>query len=114
MAVEAADVHPGLRVSNAQVRNGYAGYPPLTGFERFVTVDVSLGGLPDPESGYLVNIKQIDEVVRRDGLPILQEFAGRAASSVEDLARRLFERFRAVWPQNRGGKGAIINVPVFS
>ena len=99
LAVEAPDIHPGLRVPNAPIRNGYAGYPPLSGFERFVSVDVSLGGEPNRDSGYLVNIKQIDEVVRRDGLPVLQEFAGRAGAGVEELARRLFERFREVWSQ---------------
>jgi len=83
----------------APVRNGYGGFPPLEGFERFVVVQVTLAGEPDAQSGYLVNIKQIDEVVRRDGLPLLQECALRQPGSVADLTRGVFERFRHRWPQ---------------
>jgi 6-pyruvoyltetrahydropterin/6-carboxytetrahydropterin synthase len=71
----------------------------MEGFERYVEVEVSLGGEPDLGSGYLVNIKQIDEVVRREGLPILREFAGMASANVAGMVGELFERFRGVWPQ---------------
>src|SRR5580704_9323460 len=82
----------------ANARNGYAGFPPLSGLIPFVTVQVTLGGKPDDRSGYLVNIKRIDEVVRRDGLPILRDFALRRRGNIADLGRRLFECLRETWP----------------
>ena len=44
--------------------NSYAGYPSLTGFGVFLACRVTLTGGLDPASNYLVNIKEVDEVVR--------------------------------------------------
>lgn len=44
--------------------NGHAGYPSLNGFGRFYAVQVTLEGALDPASGYLLNIKRIDQAVR--------------------------------------------------
>jgi 6-pyruvoyltetrahydropterin/6-carboxytetrahydropterin synthase len=78
--------------------NGHAGYPPLNGLGCFLTVQVSLQGEPDSASGYLVNIKEIDETVRRDGLPLLMEYAGQRPSAVAEAVLRLFNRLRKTWP----------------
>jgi 6-pyruvoyltetrahydropterin/6-carboxytetrahydropterin synthase len=45
--------------------NSYAGYPSLTGLGRYFRLQVTLAGKLDPTSGYLQNIKEIDQVVRR-------------------------------------------------
>jgi 6-pyruvoyltetrahydropterin/6-carboxytetrahydropterin synthase len=76
-----------------KIYNGHAGYPAMEEPGQFFTVQVSLAGEPDPESGYVVNIQEIDAIVRSDGLPILLELGGGAKT-----AGWLFEKFGAVWP----------------
>jgi 6-pyruvoyltetrahydropterin/6-carboxytetrahydropterin synthase len=44
--------------------NSYAGYPSLRGIGTFLTMQVTLAGELDPDSGYLRNIKHIDQAVR--------------------------------------------------
>lgn len=53
--------------------NSHAGYPSLTGFGQYLELHVTLRGELRPESSYLRNIKDIDDAVRRIGIPILQE-----------------------------------------
>jgi len=83
--------------------NGHAGYPSLLGAGQFRTVRITLAGEPDEESGYVINIKEIDQIVRQEGLAILEEAFGRSVlhpgESVSDgiLIRALFERFRQTW-----------------
>ena len=49
--------------------NSYAGYPSLVGYGRFYTLAVTLAGELDPETGYLRNIKDVDDAVRRHVIP---------------------------------------------
>src|SRR5688572_9995124 len=49
--------------------NSYAGYPSLVGYGRFYTLAVTLAGELDPHTGYLRNIKDIDDAVRRHVIP---------------------------------------------
>lgn len=44
--------------------NGFAGFPALTGFGQFYRLAVTIEGELEPDSGYLLNIKQIDKAVR--------------------------------------------------
>lgn len=44
--------------------NGYGGFPAMTGFGSFYRLVVSLEGELEPDSGYLLNIKNIDKAVR--------------------------------------------------
>jgi 6-pyruvoyltetrahydropterin/6-carboxytetrahydropterin synthase len=74
--------------------NGFAGSPAIHGMDPFVTVRVTVHGEPDPASGYLINIKQIDQAVRRDGLPLLR----KRPADIAALARQLFDRLRLLWP----------------
>ena len=53
--------------------NSYAGFPSLTGFGQFFGLSVTLRGALRPESSYLRNIKDVDDAVRRIGIPILEE-----------------------------------------
>lgn len=54
-------------------RNGHGGRPGLGGFGAFLVLRVTVAGEPDRDSGYLLNIKQIDEVVRSRAVPALRE-----------------------------------------
>ena len=49
--------------------NGYGGYPSLVGYGRFYALAVTLAGELDPATGYLRNIKEIDDAVRRHVIP---------------------------------------------
>jgi 6-pyruvoyltetrahydropterin/6-carboxytetrahydropterin synthase len=53
--------------------NGFAGRPTLTGFGAFLLLRVTVEGEPDPQSGYLLNIKEIDDVVRKRAVPAFRE-----------------------------------------
>ncbi len=45
--------------------NGYGGYPSLTSRGQFFRLEVTLEGTLNPASGYLRNIKEIDQTVRQ-------------------------------------------------
>lgn len=50
--------------------NGFAGFPSLNGLGHYLALQVTLMGQPDPHSGYLQNIKHIDQAVRTKAIPI--------------------------------------------
>ncbi len=52
--------------------NGYAGSPPLVAMGPFVECSVTCRGKADPTSGYLVNIKAIDDAVHQHVRPRLE------------------------------------------
>ncbi len=58
--------------------NSYGGHPSLTGFGQYFGVSVTLGGELRPDSSYLRNIKDVDDAVRRVGIPAIEAHA-RAA-----------------------------------
>jgi 6-pyruvoyltetrahydropterin/6-carboxytetrahydropterin synthase len=49
--------------------NSYGGYPSLSGYGPFLSLAVTLAGELDPATGYLRNIKDIDDAVRRHVIP---------------------------------------------
>jgi 6-pyruvoyltetrahydropterin/6-carboxytetrahydropterin synthase len=76
--------------------NGYGGFPSLVGLGRFYTLRVTLGGELDAGSGYLLNIKRIDQVVRELALPVIARCdPGRGMA----LPALLMERLRHAWPE---------------
>lgn len=77
--------------------NSYAGYPSLTGFGQFFAIGVTLSGELRAESSYLRNIKDIDDAVRRAGIPLLASGVrgGRRPAAV---LRDLVGALRDAWP----------------
>jgi 6-pyruvoyltetrahydropterin/6-carboxytetrahydropterin synthase len=65
--------------------NSYAGYPSLIGFGQFFNISVTLRGELRAESSYLRNIKDVDDAVRRIGLPIITSAVREGQSPVEAL-----------------------------
>lgn len=49
--------------------NGFAGKPAMAGLGVYGEIEVACRGEPDPQSGYLVDIKVIDRAVRETVLP---------------------------------------------
>lgn len=52
-------------------RNTFAGFPTLGGLGIATSLDVSVLGDPDPQGGYLLDIKTIDAAAHRCAFPIL-------------------------------------------
>lgn len=53
--------------------NGFGGTPAMSGLGRYYELDVTCIGNPDPQTGYLIDIRQIDRVVRGSVVPIIAE-----------------------------------------
>lgn len=52
--------------------NGWAGVPSPLGFGVQAEITVEVEGEPDPTSGYVISIREIDDAVREVGLPHLE------------------------------------------
>ena len=66
----------GLHENDAGVAsvNGFAGQPALLGMAPFLTLTARVGGGIDPATGMVINIKLIDEVLRRRAVPVVREY----------------------------------------
>jgi 6-pyruvoyltetrahydropterin/6-carboxytetrahydropterin synthase len=53
------------------IRNAWAGWPAAEVFSPFVVARVTVRGIPDPVSGYLCDIKVLDDWIRQGVLPVL-------------------------------------------
>jgi 6-pyruvoyltetrahydropterin/6-carboxytetrahydropterin synthase len=83
--------------AQSAVTNGYAGYPSQTGFGNYFALRVTLSGDLQPNTGYLRNIKEIDEVIRREGIAILSQ-AMRRGDAATAVPVALFANLRDGWP----------------
>ena len=54
--------------------NAYGGFPSLTGLGHFFTLGVTLQGPLDLRSQYVRNIKEIDDIVRKQAVPLVRSF----------------------------------------
>jgi 6-pyruvoyltetrahydropterin/6-carboxytetrahydropterin synthase len=79
--------------------NSYGGFPTLTGLGHWFTLVVEMIGEIDPQTSYLRNIKEIDDVVRRHAVPVIERairdgrFGGGAG-----VVGELFSLLRDGWP----------------
>jgi 6-pyruvoyltetrahydropterin/6-carboxytetrahydropterin synthase len=67
--VSAASPRAGL---DAPAHNTYAGWPPFRGLGAHYELHITCAGDPDEPTGYLVNIRTVDESVRGVAIPIIQ------------------------------------------
>jgi 6-pyruvoyltetrahydropterin/6-carboxytetrahydropterin synthase len=82
--------------------NGYAGKPPVTGIGQcYYRLTVTLAGEPAADTGYVMNIRTIDEAVRDRALPLVRQAVRDARTAdvaggglVRDCFRTLHEAFR--------------------
>lgn len=63
------NINPGDEAAGS---NGHAGRPAMVGFGRHYLLEAACRGEPDPNTGYLIGIQEIDRAVRERGVPILQ------------------------------------------
>src|SRR5438270_10022444 len=74
--------------------NSYGGFPSLMGLGRYYTLRVTLAGGLDRQSQYLINIKEIDDAVRRrlpDIQSIVRDRQGGPAHVLQMLVAQLAE-----------------------
>ena len=78
--------------------NSYGGFPTLTGYGPYLALQLKLAGPLDPVSSYLINIKQIDSVVRERAIPfVIKSITGPGAMTPPRLVGRLYQMLEA-WP----------------
>lgn len=51
--------------------NAYAAWPSAQGWHAHISLEIVIAGEPDPRTGYLISISEIDEITRRSALPLL-------------------------------------------
>jgi 6-pyruvoyltetrahydropterin/6-carboxytetrahydropterin synthase len=81
------------------VHNSFGGFPSLLGIGYFLSLEVTLLGEPDRNSGCVRNIKEIDKAVRERAIPL-------AAASVRRgrfggggfVVSKLYEVLKDAWP----------------
>jgi 6-pyruvoyltetrahydropterin/6-carboxytetrahydropterin synthase len=79
--------------------NSFAGFPSLRGIGHFFCLEVTLAGEIDPQTACLRNIKEIDQVVRRDAIPIATAFVRRGRyGGGSQLVLKLYELLKDSWP----------------
>ena len=82
------------RATNSAVKNGWAGWPPATGVVPYIVLRVTLDGDPDPTTGYLCDICEIDAQVREIALPLAVRTATERRST-ERLLQEIWHRLAA-------------------
>ncbi len=88
-----------LRVDPHPPANSWAGWPRAAGGAPFVALQVQVAGTPDPTSGYLCNIQQLDRLVRGQVIPALLELGpGIAGLPAERLVTAAWDCLRPQLP----------------
>jgi len=80
--------------------NSYAGFPSMVGLGRFYVLRSSVTGSLNPASQYLVNIKEIDALVREHGIPLVRTavLTGAAEHPPAFVTRALFKSLGPLLP----------------
>ncbi|MDF1808443.1 MAG: 6-carboxytetrahydropterin synthase [Phycisphaerales bacterium] len=53
--------------------NSFAGKPSIHGFAHYYEIRLSINGYPDPNTGYIVGIQEIDSIVRDELVPLISK-----------------------------------------
>lgn len=80
--------------------NGHAGTPAADGPAVAWAVRVTLSGEPDAVSAYLIDIKAVDDAVRREAFVALSD-AARSTTGLPGIALATFGLLKNAWPGRR-------------
>jgi 6-pyruvoyltetrahydropterin/6-carboxytetrahydropterin synthase len=82
------------------VGNAWAGWPAAAGPSPYLRLQATVAGEPDPASGYLCNIKLIDDLLRARAIPLTLALLAEAGPrlTVERLLRAVWERVAPATP----------------
>ncbi len=78
--------------------NGYGGWPAAMGLDPFFRLQITVSGPLDEQTQCVVDIKQIDAVVRRVGIPLVRKYVRTKPRAAGGLMIELFENLKSVWP----------------
>jgi 6-pyruvoyltetrahydropterin/6-carboxytetrahydropterin synthase len=85
---------------SGKATNSYAGFPSMRGIGHHLALRVTVSGPLDPSSQYLVNIKQIDALVRERAIPFIRgSIVPTEVGTPEAIVAQLLPRLR---PEARG------------
>jgi 6-pyruvoyltetrahydropterin/6-carboxytetrahydropterin synthase len=86
---------------SAPVTNSFGEFPSLLGIGHYFSLDVCLMGNLDPQNGCMLNIKDIDQVVRQRAVPLATAFVRRGRFGGGGLLiDKLFTLLKDAWPGN--------------
>ncbi|MGI9015384.1 MAG: 6-carboxytetrahydropterin synthase [Phycisphaerales bacterium] len=94
----AVPLRPGERRGNSG-KNTFAAWPSPVGFCAWYEVIVTCSGRPADETGYLINIKEIDAATRLAVLPVLERGVGGSASPealLPEMVRQLIRQLGSI------------------
>lgn len=82
------------------VTNSWGGWPSAVGLVPFLRLRATVRGRPDPVTGYVCNIAQVDRLLREHAVPAAAEALARRGwrLAVERLVPRLFRRIEPQAP----------------
>lgn len=79
--------------------NGYAGKPAMHGLGRYYELTLFVQGEPDPQTGYLITIKQLDQLAHEHLIPVIAHFCRDAPQTNPlEILPTLHERAQATLP----------------
>ena len=79
--------------------NSYGGYPSLRGFGHYLALVASVSGEIDSASNYLINIREIDALVRKAAIPlVIDAISGPRRRRPEQVVAAIFDTLRPAWP----------------
>ena len=78
--------------------NTFSAWPAMRGLGRYYELAVHCRGEADPDTGYFINIKQIDQAVRDHALPRLTDRLNQADPSDTPMGAMMHELIQAVGP----------------
>jgi 6-pyruvoyltetrahydropterin/6-carboxytetrahydropterin synthase len=78
--------------------NSFAGYPSLTGLGHYFSLEATVLGQPDAQSGCIVNIKDIDQAIRRRAIPVTADFIRSGRQNPAELLARIYNTLQDAWP----------------
>ena len=79
------------------VTNSWGGWPSATGIAPYLVLRIVVSGMPDPVTGYLVNIQELDALLRSQAIPLAARRLSAEGAQVtgESLVRDVWEAINA-------------------
>lgn len=77
---------------SSRALNGYAANPVLAGIAPFLTLRATIAGKVDASTGMMVNIKEVDKILRAHAVPVLREAHYGARRPAAGIMRELVVR----------------------
>ncbi len=86
--------------SGARVGNTWAGWPAAMGLAPYLKLQATLAGEPDPVTGYLCDVKVLDNLIRACAVPLALRLVAEHGPRVlaEQLLRAAWDRLPAALP----------------